>query len=62
MPSHYQLGQYSKLHLEEVEEICDLRHLYDMPCKGCHYKDQEDCPEVRERDEAVMPAEGIVPI
>ena len=62
MPSHYQLGQYLKLHLEEVEEICDLRHLNDMPCGRCLYKDQGDCPEVRERDEAVMSAEGTIPI
>lgn len=51
MSPNYKPGQYSKEHLKDVEEICDLRHLYDMPCSGCIHKNQSDCPEMWGKEE-----------
>jgi hypothetical protein len=47
MTSTYKYRQYSKVHLEEVAEICDLRKYYDIPCKGCSHDGLADCPKVR---------------
>jgi hypothetical protein len=47
MVSTYRHNQYSKVHLEEVAEICDLRKYYDIPCRGCSHEGLADCPEVR---------------
>jgi hypothetical protein len=38
-------GGYSKNRREEIEEICDLRHLYDMPCEGCLFQGFPNCPK-----------------
>jgi hypothetical protein len=43
--ARYISGQCSKKHLKKVQEICDLRHLYAMPCQGCVYEGQYDCPK-----------------
>jgi hypothetical protein len=45
MTPRYVPGQYSKNHLQEIQEICDLRHLYGMSCQGCVYERQYDCPK-----------------
>jgi hypothetical protein len=49
MSSKYVPGDYSIVHLQEVQEICDLRHLYDMSCRGCVYEDRNDCPEINDK-------------
>jgi hypothetical protein len=47
MAVKYQSGQYSRIHLEEVDEICDLRKQLDRPCIGCIHDGLADCPKVR---------------
>lgn len=47
MHAKYTPGQYSKIHFENILEICNLREYYDMPCKGCIHNGLQDCPKVR---------------
>jgi hypothetical protein len=42
--------KHSKLHLDEVENICGLRRSNKMSCCWCVYEKQDDCPAVRKRN------------
>ena len=46
----YKEGGYSKLHLKEVIEICELRKSMDRPCFSCEHYQKTDCPEVIENN------------
>jgi hypothetical protein len=46
MPSRYNPDRYSKIHIEEVAEICNLRKYYGMPCRECTHEGLADCPEI----------------
>jgi hypothetical protein len=45
----YQAGDYTKRHLVQVEEVCQLRRLNDMPCCWCQFDTSKACPKMREK-------------
>ena len=45
--NHYQSGDSTKELLAEIKEICDLRKLMAMPCRGCRYNGLTYCTDIK---------------
>ena len=44
--SNYKAGDYTRRYLQEVEEVCSLRKVMNLPCPDCKYFKIPSCPEV----------------
>ena len=47
--SGYKLGDTIKFHFRDVDELCNLRKLSELPCRYCVHQGIVDCPEVRKK-------------
>jgi hypothetical protein len=48
---NYQPGDTARARNDVITEICEMRHLYDLSCRGCQYHGYLECPEAPEKSE-----------
>jgi hypothetical protein len=50
---YYRSGDTAKKRNKVIIEICEMRHSYDLPCRGCQYHGYSECPEAPDGSKSV---------